>query len=112
MTLTFMATGQDALHVEIGGLLRISIVSSARWFVFQPFHSDTVLIAFNVLSKKKKMLDHVFNTGVVPASTDASTVGPELDDEWDTLMSTPSMRSSVTAVLAATHPGLDARSKT
>ena len=54
MTLTFMATGQDALHVEIGGLLRISIVSSARWFVFQPFHSDTVLIAFNVLSKKKK----------------------------------------------------------
>ena len=42
MTLSFMPTGPDALHVGSGGLLRISIVSSARLFVFQRFQSDTV----------------------------------------------------------------------
>ena len=60
------------------------------------------------------MLDHVFNTGagVVPASADASTAGSALDDEWDSFTSTSSMRSSVTAVPAATYPGLDARCNT
>ena len=59
------------------------------------------------------MLDHVFNTvaGVVPDSAAGYTAGPKLDDEWDSLTSIPS-RSSVTAVPAATHPGLDARCKT
>ena len=63
------------------------------------------------------MLDHVFDAGAgaTPASTDGSTAGPELDDEWDSLTSIPSMRSlrsSVTAVRAAKYPGLDVRCKT
>ena len=52
--MSFMPTGPDALHVGPSGLLRISIVSSARLFVFQPFQSDTLYWLPSPYCKKKQ----------------------------------------------------------